>query len=84
MPAVCIRPSWNLLVAGYDVGMSKRKNVDDYEVVPFTDLDEFRQFLGPLAEGYNDVQLRQLRDEMRIMAEILVDYYILERKGLRF
>ena len=64
--------------------MSKKDDGDDYEVVPFTDLDEFREFLGPLAEGYNDAQLRQLRDEMRIMAEILVDYYILQRKGHRF
>lgn len=61
--------------------MSKKKANDDYEVVPFTNLDEFREFLGPLADGYNDVQLRQLRDEMRLMAEILVDYYLLRRRS---
>jgi hypothetical protein len=64
--------------------MSKESDDSGYEVVPFTDLDEFREFLGPLASGYNDLQLRQLRDEMRLMAEILVDYYILQRKGHRF
>lgn len=64
--------------------MSKKISEDDYEVVPFTDLDEFRKFLGPLADGYNDAQLRQLRDEMRLMAEILVDYYSLKRQGHRF
>ena len=64
--------------------MSKKTDDSDYEVVPFTDLDEFREFLGTLADGYNDVQLRQLRDEMRLMAEILVDYYLLKRQGHRF
>ena len=61
--------------------MKKKPVEEDYEVVPFTNLDEFREFLGPLADSYNDVQLRQLRDEMRLMAELLVDYYLLRRQS---
>ena len=39
------------------------------------DLDAFELFMGPLAAKYNRSQLRQLQTEMRLMAEILVEYY---------
>jgi hypothetical protein len=61
--------------------MRKKSPVSEYDVVPFTDLDEFREFMGPLAEGYADGELRQLRDEMRLMAELLLDYWLWKRKN---
>lgn len=64
--------------------MSRKQISAEDEIMPFTDLNEFREFLGPLAEQYNEAQLQQLRDEMRLMAEILVDHYILKRRGHRF
>lgn len=41
------------------------------------DLDSFRLFMGDLAYKYNDHQLRQLQTEMRLMADILIEYYCL-------
>ena len=43
--------------------------------------EAFRTFLGPLAEAYNEVQLRQLRAEMHAMAELLLDLYLAKKKG---
>lgn len=40
------------------------------------EIEEFKSFLGPLAEGYNEAELRQLRYEMHAMAELLLDIYL--------
>lgn len=37
------------------------------------DLDQFKKLLGPAAKGYNDVQLRQLHQDMHRLAELLID-----------
>ena len=44
------------------------------------ELEKFKCFLGPLAEDYNDVQLRQLQNEMHLMGEILIELYMHRRK----
>lgn len=41
------------------------------------DLDAFRLFMGDLAYKYNDAELRQLQTDMRLIAEILIEYYYL-------
>jgi hypothetical protein len=38
--------------------------------------EEFKIFLGPLAKGYNDAELRQLRYEMHAITELLLDIYL--------
>lgn len=60
--------------------MKKRKHktiapLSDYE------LEEFKNFLGPVAEDYTDGELRQLRREMYAMAEILLDLWIEKQRG---
>jgi hypothetical protein len=40
------------------------------------DLEEFKMFLGPVANDYTDPQLVKLRAELRIMAELLLDIYL--------
>ena len=44
-----------------------------------TGLEEFKAFLGPLAEDYTEGELRQLSREMSAMAEILLDLYSAKR-----
>jgi hypothetical protein len=39
-------------------------------------IEEFKAFLGPVANGYNSAQLRQLQREMFAMAELLLDLYL--------
>ena len=39
------------------------------------EVEKFKAFLGSAAEGYTEVQLRQLQREMRAMAELLLDIY---------
>ncbi len=46
-------------------------------------LDSFRLFMGDLAYKYNDAELRQLQTDMRLMAEILIEYYYLRLEGER-
>lgn len=57
--------------------MSKRKSQKP-PVTPDAELENFKQFLGPVSGGYNDAQLCQLRREMYGMAELLLDYYLLK------
>ena len=40
------------------------------------EIKEFKKLLGPVAKGYSDSQLRQLRREMHAMAELLLDIYL--------
>ena len=40
------------------------------------EIEEFKDFLGALAEDYNEAELRQLRYEMNAMAELLLDIYL--------
>lgn len=42
-------------------------------------LKQFRRFLGPVADSYNDAQLAELRREMRAMAELLLDMYLYKK-----
>ncbi|MEK7181088.1 MAG: hypothetical protein AAB738_02000 [Patescibacteria group bacterium] len=39
--------------------------------------------MGDLAYKYNDAELRQLQTDMRLMAEILIEYYYLRLEGER-
>ena len=45
-----------------------------------TELEEFKAFLGPLAKDYTDGELRQLRQEMYAMGDILLDLHIAKNK----
>jgi hypothetical protein len=45
------------------------------------EVEEFKNFLGPAAQGYTDAQLRQLRREMYAMAELLLDIYLSGKQG---
>lgn len=42
----------------------------------YSNLDEFKKSLGPLAAPYSHAQLRQLRREMHAMAELLLNIYL--------
>ncbi len=45
-----------------------------------TELEEVREFLGPLAAQYSEEQLEQLRREMYAMAELLLDIYLYKNR----
>ena len=40
------------------------------------EIEEFKNFLGPIAKDFTDAQLPQLRREMYAMAELLLDCYL--------
>lgn len=46
---------------------------------PKTELEEAREFLGPLAAQYSDNQIAQLSREMHAMAELLLDIYLYKK-----
>jgi len=39
------------------------------------ELDEFRQFIGPMAKEHTEAQILQLRREMYGLAKLLLDIY---------
>jgi hypothetical protein len=45
------------------------------------DIEQFKKLLGPLANDYNEAQLRQLQSHMDAAAELLLDLYIAKKKG---
>lgn len=45
------------------------------------ELQEFKSFLGPAAEDYTEAQLRQLRQDMQAMAELLLDFYFSKKNA---
>jgi hypothetical protein len=47
------------------------------------EIEEFRRSLGPVAKGYTDAQLPQLRRELYAMAELLLDIYLEKKKTSR-
>ena len=57
--------------------MSRRRHTS-----PVEDADQFKNFLGPLGEDYNEAQVRQLQGEMYAMAELLLDLYLAKKKGV--
>ena len=44
------------------------------------EMAKFKAFLGSAAEGYGQVQLRQLHREMHAMAELLLDIYLYRQR----
>ena len=48
---------------------------------PIDELGEFKRSLGPIAQDYNDGQLRQLRREMYAMAGLLLDIHLSAKQG---
>jgi hypothetical protein len=44
------------------------------------DAEEFAEFLGPLAKSYTKAQLQQLREDMVLMAELLLDFYLTRKE----
>ena len=63
------------------LGTVVQYNHDDCFVVKesMDEIKQFREFLGPLADRYNDVQLGALRHEMHAMAELLLDIYLYKK-----
>jgi len=55
--------------------MKRMPLAKEVEKTPGTELEEFKKFLGPLATEYTASQLRQLRQEMQAMTELLLDLY---------
>ena len=45
------------------------------------ELEHFKEFLGPIAQGYSNAELRQLHKEMHAMAELLLDIYLYRKAG---
>jgi len=45
------------------------------------EIEELRRDLGLAAIEYNDAQLRQLSHELDLMAEFLLDLYVLRHSG---
>jgi hypothetical protein len=43
---------------------------------PISDIEEFKHFLGPLADKYSESQLKDLQRDMHIAAELLLDLYL--------
>jgi len=60
--------------------MKKKNTMTRKELTAIEELQQFKEFLGPIADRYTPAEIRQLRDEMRIMADILLDFYLLKRK----
>jgi hypothetical protein len=50
---------------------------------PDRELAEFKALLGSAAEPYSDNELRQLRREMFVMAELLLDIYLDKKRQTR-
>ena len=53
---------------------------------PTTDRDlhdwgAFKALLGDFAEQYTDAQLRRIQQDMFLLAEILLDFYLLTRRS---
>ena len=56
--------------------MRKKNPKEDIKVVPLSQLDHFRLFLGSLGEKYSDQELQRIYDELHILAELLLDIYL--------
>lgn len=56
--------------------MSRRLHSSSVE-----DIDQFKKFLGSLAKGYNEAQVRQPRREMDTLVELLLELYLAKKKG---
>jgi hypothetical protein len=41
-----------------------------------SEIDDFKKSLGPIASKYTDEELYQLRAEIRLMADLLLDIYL--------
>jgi len=46
------------------------------------ELENFKEFLGPIAQDYSNAELRQLHKEMHAMAELLLDIYLYRKTGM--
>lgn len=60
--------------------MKKRRRTTRLVPASKVELEEFKAFLGPLANDYTDGELRQLRQEMYAMGDILLDLHIAKNK----
>jgi hypothetical protein len=58
----------------------RRRRTQRAAPVSYTELEEFKAFLGPLAKDHSDGELCQLRRELRAMADILLDLYVAKTK----
>ncbi len=59
--------------------MDNLQSSHDQKKEPQTELEEFKEFLGPIATRYSDAQLIQLRSDMHVAARLLLDLYLLKR-----
>lgn len=65
------------------IPMPKKQSSTRVVIAPPVDagVEAFRAYMGSLADRYTDAQLRQLQREMYAMAEILLELYMIRRKG---
>jgi hypothetical protein len=61
--------------------MTKKKTIPTKRADLIHDLKEFRERLGPIANNYTPSELRRLRDDMKVMAEVLIAFLLEERKN---
>jgi hypothetical protein len=61
--------------------MKKRRRATRVVSVSKAELEEFKAFLGPLANDYTDGELYQLLREMHAMSEVLLDLHIAKDKA---
>jgi len=60
--------------------MDKKPSTTSGGKDPKTELEEFKEFLGPIAIRYSDAQLIQLRSDMHAAARLLLDLYLLNKE----
>lgn len=59
--------------------MAKIKQPEKSRSNARSEIEEFKEFLGPVAAQYSDRELPQLRREMYAMAEFLLDLYLYKK-----
>lgn len=58
--------------------MSKKSKEPDYEIVQYTSLDAFREYLGPLIEHDTETEVRRL-----FIATLIVNELLLASRGAK-
>lgn len=51
------------------------------KLVQVDTIETFKEFLGDAAGSYTEAELRQLRQELHAMAELLLDIYLYKKRG---
>jgi hypothetical protein len=63
--------------------MAKVQRPEKHKKNSRSEVEEFKEFLGPVATRYSDAQLIQLRSDMHAAARLLLDLYLLQKESGR-